>query len=421
MTHSIDRDAVFRRSIPHPFVAVLMLFALAVAATVGGAWILSGSSSSPSTTATVSLSTLRPSESGDLWSVSVASNFQNGSLGIPVVAWGTDPPTTYWIDARSGAVTAKIESSHSVTVLQRPSAGQLLISDATKLSADDGILNEGTRLLIFDLEDGLKLIREFSIPDRIRYTIYGQPLALSSAEDAVFYIRDLPNPSAAGCMAGDWRACNEISVVRVDLESATETGSAVLPTGCFPTIRGAPDGGVIAACGSGLAIVFDADMFVVSETEFGPAQDRLDSREPEPAPLMTAYLRPDAIVGVFRDGTVVVKWDDGHDSALGPLDSAWLAGPIVLMDDGTIGMPLTETPRDPYIDAYAFVDVTNGTVRLEAVPRSETAGLSKGGTIYRLQDGVLYRQRAASNENFRMLDMGVLRIPTSVASIAIVP
>jgi hypothetical protein len=143
-------------------------------------------------------------------------------------------------DSNSLEPVAEIATGYGALVVARPSARQLIVSDALE--------PEGERILVLDAERRLELVATLPLTSRLSPTVYFPGMVLSRDERylavLLAYVR---TPEERACTAGPCRA--EFGVRLFDLAGMPiDHGTVDLPRGCgFPMVRAAGRG-FVAAC-----------------------------------------------------------------------------------------------------------------------------------------------------------------------------
>lgn len=121
----------------------------------------------------------------------------------------------------------------------RASKREILVSDVVLDSPSDPS-RAHARLLVLDAANGLALrgVVPLTLPDRVRYTVYGQALVLSADQRLLYYLKHVD------CGPG----CDDMAVGIVDIDAQRETARAPLPRDCgYAQLTPAADG-VVAMC-----------------------------------------------------------------------------------------------------------------------------------------------------------------------------
>ncbi len=143
------------------------------------------------------LATAQPASAGQLpppptegWSVTLSERYEPLDFVIALYERGDSPDNRLELfHPETGEWMATIRTSTAPMVVRRPSAGQLLVSDYRRFPRGDGTFDIRERLLVFDMADELKLLREISIPSRASYIFYWPGgFGLSGDERYLFYL-----------------------------------------------------------------------------------------------------------------------------------------------------------------------------------------------------------------------------------------
>lgn len=279
-----------------------------------------------------------------------------------VLDWQTDEAKIQWFDVASGTITAELDISHSATAFRRPSAHELIVSDALKARPDDGIANQGTRLLIFDMSDSLTLKSTLDLPNRSRYVFYGMPVVMSADETKMLYVRYDYDQGAPGCSKEAWQNCDLFSLVPINLSGAPSLGAPVsLPAGCRPGVFPSGPSHFVAVCQDQSAHILDGDLRLIKTIDLGPyAAQHADKHGEWLAVPVFGYERGAGdFVGVFADGEAVRLDPAGRATAQIRVlpDGAWVAGRPQAYGEMRIAIPFKWERTLAGIDGVAIVDV----------------------------------------------------------------
>ncbi len=251
------------------------------------------------------------------WSVTLSDDYEPVDFVIALRQGGDD--RIELLHPWTGAWMATIRTSYGPMVVRRPSAGQLIISDLLQTPRPDGGIDSQWRVLIFDVTDGLALVREFPIEFRVGYKIYWPGSFGLSGDGRYLFYRDHRMGEDSKFCDGPGSACDETRWVAIDLEdpgaehrriiTTNSCGSSIIPgpddsamVSCGATVRIAGTGEVLEeARGSGLGVPFrasDGTLGSVSATGAvsarTPSGDRLTARAlPPDSQLMQSYAAPD--------------------------------------------------------------------------------------------------------------------------------
>lgn len=319
---------------------------------------------------------------------------------VAVLAWDSSTPAIEFVSPQSGRITARISVGDSARALFRRSAGQLIVSDAVPPTPDpggpNGGLNAGTRLRIFDLTDRLALQTELAIPNRLRSTVYGQPMELSRDESRLAYVEYQYDTATPGCSEspGVGRPqCDRFRIVEVGLDGQSAIiGAAELPAGSYPRIAAAGAQGFAVTLHDDSVILFGSGLRQQQQVSFAQSVTAgPDYREPA-VPSFKAGLLTGLVLG---NGQVVGLTTDGvalrgqQRTRLIP-ESTWLAGDPIALGGDRYALPFRAVRNIPGVEGLAIVDLAAAQVeRTVRFPAATWAMPRAGGEILLLRQGSL--------------------------------
>lgn len=253
---------------------------------------------------------LERSHSGRDWAVDLAVSATSLRSTLPVVVWGERriDLLEHNSGVRVATITISGTSSYPMAITRR-SAAELLVSDK---SYDHG--EETSRVLIFDLDNGLALKRELVLrASRSTYTLYWSAMNLSPDESILFYVThstriELPECSGGVLILGN--VCDRIGLEAIDLTSVgAEIAPAEMPQGCPPPHRApaADPKSLLVTCNNGQgweARVAEGRVTLSPLPPVDVPTDDLRSREGKPS--VAVYTVP---VGTQSYGTLFANGD----------------------------------------------------------------------------------------------------------------
>ncbi|MPZ98337.1 MAG: hypothetical protein GEU80_03195 [Dehalococcoidia bacterium] len=179
------------------------------------------------------------SASGRGWDIEVTDDYEYAHFVIAISdhADGEAQGQLVLLYPRTGERMATIYTSGDPMAVRRPSAQQLLVADRPR--SDDRGLAE-SRLLVFDLSEGVELVRETAIPNRGSYKFYWPGfVGLSGDEGTFFYFRHWADESRR-----EHRQWHHLDLARPDSEPRPVEGVH----GCNIHITPGPGNTAIVDC-----------------------------------------------------------------------------------------------------------------------------------------------------------------------------
>ena len=172
------------------------------------------------------------------WDIEIAEGYEYADFVIAISDHtdGNAQGQLVLLHPRTGERMATIFTSGEPMAVRRPSARQLLVADRPR---SDGSPAE-SRLLVFDLSEGVELVRETLIPNRGSYKFYWPGfLGLSGDESTFFYFRHWADDDRR-----EHRQWYYLDLARADSEPRPIEGAE----GCNIHITPGPSNTAIADC-----------------------------------------------------------------------------------------------------------------------------------------------------------------------------
>ncbi len=251
------------------------------------------------------------------------------------------------LDATSRTSHVEIKTGYTPWVALRRTTGQLLVAE---LFGPEASATE-PRLRVFELNNLDITPRVIPLPGRATSTTYYPGMALSSDERVLYYLR-----YASICPSGGAaEACDQFSIVALDLGAGVEVGSAQLPIGCsFPEIV-ALKGDALAICRRGEVTVHRVSRDgAVHEVGVFPQRTQQDTGNPI-GPVMAGIASDGLAYVVYADGKVYSAGNPDSIGDLLPGDNERIGyNAFTLLDDNTaiLAYGVVEAAHAPFAEAY---------------------------------------------------------------------
>jgi hypothetical protein len=174
------------------------------------------------------------------WSVTLSEHYEPAGFVI-AIRQGGGQDRIELLHPQTGEWMATICTSDGPMVVRRPTEGQLIVSDLKFVERGDGTFDRDERVLIFDMANGLALVREIPIEFRVGYKFYWPGgFVLSGGERYLFYLDH---------RQGEDSTCDETRWVAIDLDDPDAEHRRVITRGScgWPFVPG-PGDSIIASC-----------------------------------------------------------------------------------------------------------------------------------------------------------------------------